>query len=77
MHKDKIDLTHEAAIMAQTNDLDTDSIVRMRQFNVMGDYARYYFEFCPYESLETLRLKYKAWKLVLCPAQENSSESRY
>ncbi|KAI1609090.1 kinase-like domain-containing protein [Exophiala viscosa] len=65
VHKAKVDLTHEAAIMAQTNDWKTDSIVRLRQFNVSGDYARYYFEFCRYETLETLRLKYKAWNTYL------------
>ena len=65
VHKNRVDLTHEAAIMAQTNDWKTDSIVRLRQFNVAGEYARYYFEFCPYESLETLRLKYKAWNTYL------------
>ncbi|KIV82570.1 hypothetical protein PV11_04671 [Exophiala sideris] len=65
VHKNKVDLTHEAAIMAQTNDWKTDSIVRLRQFNVAGEYARYYFEFCPYESLETLRLMYKAWNTYL------------
>ncbi len=62
LHENKAGLTHEAAVMAQTNAFKSESVVRLRQFNVSGDYGRYYSEFCPYDSLESLRLKYKAWK---------------
>ncbi|KAK5377634.1 hypothetical protein LTR20_002095 [Exophiala xenobiotica] len=65
LNKYKPGLTHEAAIMAQTNAFKSDSVIRLRQFNVSGNYGRYYSEFCPYDSLESLRLKYKAWNTYL------------
>lgn len=62
LHDKKIGLTREAAIMAQTNTLNSDSIVRLRHFNVSDNYGRYYFEHCPHSCLESLRLNYKAWE---------------
>ncbi|KIY02715.1 uncharacterized protein Z520_01180 [Fonsecaea multimorphosa CBS 102226] len=61
----KIYLTAEAAIMAQTNDLDSDNLVRLRQYKVDQQYCRYYIEFCEFDTLETLRLRYKAWNQYL------------
>ncbi|KIW11081.1 hypothetical protein PV08_10380 [Exophiala spinifera] len=61
----KIGLSREAAIMAQTNALGSDSIVRLRHFNVSDNYGRYYFEHCPHNCLESLRLSYKAWDMYL------------
>ncbi|KIW87437.1 uncharacterized protein Z519_12073 [Cladophialophora bantiana CBS 173.52] len=58
-------LTHEAAIMAQTNDLESDSLVRLRQYKVDLQNNRYYIEYCDFGTLETLRLRYKAWKSLL------------
>ncbi|EXJ73195.1 NEK protein kinase [Cladophialophora psammophila CBS 110553] len=58
-------LTHEAAIMAQTNDLESDSLVRLRQYKVDLQYNRYYIEYCEFGTLETLRLRYKAWNKYL------------
>ncbi|OCT47607.1 hypothetical protein CLCR_03390 [Cladophialophora carrionii] len=57
----KSHLTHEAAIMAQTNELDSDVLVRLRQYRVDQNYCRYYTEFCEFGTLESLRLRYKAW----------------
>ncbi|KAH0845400.1 hypothetical protein FOPE_11314 [Fonsecaea pedrosoi] len=61
----KINLTDEAAIMAQTNDLGSDNLVRLRQYKVDQQYCRYYLEFCEFGTLETLRLRYKAWNRYL------------
>ncbi|OAP58717.1 hypothetical protein AYL99_07807 [Fonsecaea erecta] len=61
----KISLTREAAIMAQTNDLESDHLVRLRQYKVDQEYCRYYLEFCEFDTLETLRLRYKAWNKYL------------
>ncbi|KIW69466.1 hypothetical protein PV04_05342 [Phialophora macrospora] len=47
--------------MAQTNELDSDVLVRLRQYQVDRNYCRYYTEFCEFGTLETLRLRYKAW----------------
>ena len=60
----KAGLTKEAAIMAQTNDLACDSILRLRQYKEHSYemFCRYYFEFCDLGSLYDLRLKYLAWK---------------
>ncbi|EXJ59823.1 serine/threonine protein kinase [Cladophialophora yegresii CBS 114405] len=57
----KSHLTHEAAIMAQTNELNSDVLVRLRQYQVDQNYCRYYTEFCEFGTLEALRLRYKAW----------------
>ncbi|KAJ9611256.1 hypothetical protein H2200_004439 [Cladophialophora chaetospira] len=57
----KSHLTHEAAVMAQANDLDSEVLLRLRQYKVDSSYCRYYTEFCEFGSLETLRLRYKAW----------------
>jgi hypothetical protein len=58
----KSHLTHEAAIMAQINEADSDVLVRLRQYQVDRTYCRYYTEFCEFGTLETLRLRYKSWK---------------
>ena len=57
-------LTKEAAIMAQTNEFQSDSILRLRQYKQHNaeKYSRYYFEFCEFGNLEELRVRYKAWK---------------
>lgn len=57
-------LTREAAIMAQTNDFQSDSILRLRQYKQHDaeKYSRYYFEHCEFGTLEDLRIRYKAWK---------------
>ncbi|KIW28415.1 uncharacterized protein PV07_08082 [Cladophialophora immunda] len=61
----KIFLTDEAAIMAQTNNLGSDNLVRLRQYKVDRQFCRYYLEFCEFDTLETLRLRYKAWNKYL------------
>lgn len=58
----KIGLSEEAAVMAQTNDLQSDSILRLRQYKTGQHYCRYYFEFCEHDSLDTLHMRYRAWK---------------
>ena len=55
-------LTPEAAVMAQTNELGSDVLLRLRQYKVDEQYCRYYTEFCEFGTLEVLRLRYKAWK---------------
>ena len=58
-------LSREAAIMAQTNDLNPDSLLRLRNYKCFRHdrQYRYFFENCEHEDLELLRLKYKAWQI--------------
>lgn len=62
--KSKPGLTKEAAIMAQTNGFQSDSILRLRQYKQHDreKYSRFYFEHCEFGTLEDLRIRYKAWK---------------
>jgi hypothetical protein len=58
----KLDLTIEAAIMAQVNEAKSDAVVRLRQFKADQLYCRYYIQFCEHDNLERLRTRYKAYK---------------
>ena len=63
-HDSKRSLSREATVMAQTNELNNESIIRLRNYKYLEDARqyRYFFDNCEYGDLELLRLKYKAWQ---------------
>lgn len=58
-------LPREALIMAQTNALASESLLRLRAFRYFDheEQYRYFLESCEHGDLERLRIKYKAWQL--------------
>lgn len=57
------DLAIEAALLSQTNDVNEDGMIFLREFKFYpeGDQWRFYFEYCPYGDLERIRMRYKAY----------------
>ena len=63
--KKRPSLSREAAVMAQTNELNDASLLRLRNYKYLEDAKqyRYFFQNRQYGDLEVLRLKHKAWQI--------------
>jgi hypothetical protein len=56
------DMSMEAAIMMQLNELGSDGVLFLRDFKTFknNEYHCYYLEYCPNLDLEQLRMTHKA-----------------
>lgn len=59
----RLELAKEAALMGQTNEINDDGMMKLRNFKYYQSQKqwRLYFEYCPYGDLERLRIRYKAY----------------